>query len=228
MPTTDHCSSTDVEVCSYDLEGKNQLDSQPLEANDVHQFTAIPGLLFLHTNKGITLLHPGTLEPVMIHAEDSTSRAATEDSIPYQFKVEDAHFSVVKVWDVEGCESGKDGLTHTLPTEGDTKEADLTSSEARQQPPFQEVHNSNKVSPSAHSSVEEATKSPLALERGKEAVDVGIQNSGSISHKVASSAEDHGGFRTNSDQLEFGSCLAAFSVNNRLLVIKTAPRWVKS
>ena len=50
----------------------------------------------------MALLHLRTLEPA---TEESTTGTAGEDSIPYQFKVEDARFSIVKVWEVEGCES---------------------------------------------------------------------------------------------------------------------------
>ena len=61
----------------------------------------------VHTNKGVALLHPGTLEPIKIEIEGHThDESAADDGkkMMYQFNVEESKFSVVKVWDVESCE----------------------------------------------------------------------------------------------------------------------------
>ena len=98
-------SSTDVEVFSYDLTGRNNHRSRPLEANSIRKFTSIPGLILLHTNKGVALLHPGTLELIKMELKGHTHGAHGGDGggkvLQYQFNVEEALFSVVKVWDVE-------------------------------------------------------------------------------------------------------------------------------
>ena len=102
-------SSTDIEVSSYDVAGKNKRRSQPLKANDIKKFTSIPGLILLHTNKGVALLHPGTLELIKMELEGHAHEANDDDgggggeNVQYQFNVKEAMFSVVKVWDVESC-----------------------------------------------------------------------------------------------------------------------------
>ena len=85
---------------------KENKTSQSLIADSVHLLTSIPGLLLLHTNRGVALLHPGTLETITIRGKELASAESHEDTIPYQFNVEDVHFEIVKVWDVSGCGSG--------------------------------------------------------------------------------------------------------------------------
>ena len=100
-------SSTNVQVFHYNLTGKHKCKSHPLKANSIKKFTSIPGLLLLHTNKGVALLHPGMLELIKMELKGSTYEAAGDgdggEDMQYQFDVEDALFSVVKVWDVESC-----------------------------------------------------------------------------------------------------------------------------
>ena len=90
----------------YNLTGKYKCESHPLKANSIKKFTSIPGLLLLHTNKGVALLHPGTLELIKVELKGSTNEATDDGGggadVQYQFNVE-ALFSVVKVWDVESC-----------------------------------------------------------------------------------------------------------------------------
>ena len=101
------CSSASVQVFRYNLTGRYKCKSHPLKANGIKEFTSIPGLLLLHTNKGVALLHPGTLELVKVELKRSTHEAAGDggggEDVQYQFNVEEALFSIVKVWDVESC-----------------------------------------------------------------------------------------------------------------------------
>jgi hypothetical protein len=103
------CSSTDVEVISYNLTGRNKCKSRTLKANSIKKFTSLPGLLLLHTNKGVALLHPGTLELIKVELKGSTHGATGDggggegEDVKYQFNIEEALFSVVKVWGVERC-----------------------------------------------------------------------------------------------------------------------------
>ena len=55
----------------------------------------------------MALLHPGTLELIKVELKVSIHETAGDggegEDVQYQFNVEDALFSVVKVWDVESC-----------------------------------------------------------------------------------------------------------------------------
>ena len=184
--------STDVEVYSYNLEGENEYKSGQFEANKVLKFTAIPGLLFLHTNRGLALINPGTLCLELIQIEGSTTTLSTPgDSAEYTFKIDGVHFSILKVWNVgtdreESADqtSEKEDLSETVRSPSDSQEEE---GELYELPP----NEGGEID------------APL---------DLGAWSS-------------DGGWKSGSE-FEFGSCVAAFTVKNRLLVVKVKPRCV--
>ena len=200
------------------MKGEDKIKSKPLEANFVHQFTAIPGLLFLNTDKGVALLDPETLEPVDIKAEDPTSMAIAGDTVQYQFKVDDVHFSVLKVWQVVAYSRSCSLNEEDHGVQNDNFEskgaAELVLSENEDLTSTQSQHSyKGAVGNLTTLSTEDNSDGYVHKRDLESAHDVGI----------SSSADSE----TNLRDLGFGSCMAAFTVDNRLIVIKVESRYIK-
>lgn len=92
--------------------------SLPISTSSVNSLSAVPGLLFLHTTHGLSLLHPSTLTAVDIVGlqidQGQSSTDSLEDNLSYQFGVrEDLLFSVLKVWDVGHADAHEDSSKTT-------------------------------------------------------------------------------------------------------------------
>lgn len=116
-----------TQVYSCDLQGKDHLTSLPINAPFITKLVAVPGLLFVHTVRGLSLLHPYTLTPVEIvglNSESSkeeteqelSSASSSEKPIIQQFEVEEALFGVLKIWDDEFVASKEEDLKASSPS----------------------------------------------------------------------------------------------------------------
>ena len=197
-----HFSTSDsfIAVVSYDLKGQEKQRSQNLKAAKVHQFTAIPGLLMVHTNKGVALLHPETLEVIDIEIKESSSPASDDGVIHYQFEGDDTHFSVVQVWDIKlsHCNDNRTSLDSGTATTPDVP---------------------SQHSPSGADANDSLTITPVATGNS-------VTTEGQSSSKgMVTTAEDGRGLvESDVGPFDYGSCRAAFTVDNRLLVVKVEPR----
>ena len=185
------------------MKGREQQQSQTLKASEVHQFTAIPGLLMIHTNKGVALLHPETLEVIDIEIKGSSSPAPDDGVIHYQFEVDKAHFDVVKVWDIRHSQCG--GVPNTTRTRTDLKTTmalDVPSSEV----PSGDDDMNDLLAPVI-------TGDSVATECQR-----------TLRGVVTTTNGGKGCIESDVHQVDYGSCLAAFAVDNRLLVVRVEPR----
>lgn len=105
----------EMEVCSFcpcleDAdEDSEELVSPPFKVQGTTTVVPVPGIVFVHTTAGLSLLHPGSLEPLEI--TDLQDRGAgqqrsteEEDQNPQiQLKGAEMFFNLVRVYDIEGC-----------------------------------------------------------------------------------------------------------------------------
>ena len=194
------------------MKGEDEFKSQPYELVDVHNFAAVPGLLLLHTSKGVALLDPKTLDPVKIEALDSIFTTTAVDSRQYQFKVKDADFSIVKVWDIVTYNAPHKkekavGSDDTMSTGATDLNAD--SSESKPSPSMCTQENLTMLSATAPLPLADQTISEICTSK-----------SGVLRKETNSNRDIH---RKETD-FGFGSCVFAFTINNRLLVVKVESR----
>lgn len=105
--------SNRTEVYSCDLHCKDYHNSPHINASSITNLIAVPGLLFVHTIHGLSLLDPCTLNPVEIKDLVSESSVSDQDQDPvaerkfsYQFEVEEPVFNLLRVWD-DDCVASK-------------------------------------------------------------------------------------------------------------------------
>ena len=204
------CSSTEVEIFSYDLTGRNKQKSRPLNANSIREFTSIPGLVLLHTDKGVALLHPGTLELIKMELKGHThgaQGAGGREEVQYQFNVEEALFSVVKVWDVEtsvnddkSVNGGKASLSLSLW---------LCCS-------YNFICDIVIIPSFIITGVSSDHRDQSAISSSTSAPDSTEDND----------SDDDSDSTADLSGVDFGSCVAAFTVNDRLMIIRTQHRSV--
>ncbi len=86
-----------VYSCDTNLENVSFYNNFP-SSTVIKALTPVPGLLLVHSNNGIVLLHPQSLNPVNIHGLASSEE---NEQTMFQFAVVDSVFSVLKVWDIQ-------------------------------------------------------------------------------------------------------------------------------
>ena len=161
----------------------------------------------LHTNKGVALLHPETLDVIDIEIKGSSSPVSDDGVIHYQFEVDDAHFNVVKVWDIRHshCNDSLD-TTRTSLESRTTTAVDRPSSEAQHTPSDDSTNDSLTPVVTGDSVATEGQSSLKGM-------------------ATTVTAEDRRGLvESGAGPFDYGSCRVAFTVDNRLLVVKVEPR----
>ena len=84
------------------LSPESKLQSIPFQSITISDIVPVPGLLCVHTPHGLCLLHPGSLQPVIVEGLEGVASPDPADLNPHiQFKGDNPMFQVVKVYDVE-------------------------------------------------------------------------------------------------------------------------------
>ena len=190
-----------AEILSYNTELKEQLTSVISNATELAGATPVPGLLFVHTSTGLSLLHPGSLEPVRIkHLEAELEQPRDQDDQnQIQFKGSELFFRIIKVYDIEGCLQNSDspdieaGISTTTSGSGMESGQMDASTEASDHGIPQE--NASRASEDEEQANTETDGREITLEMKK-----------------------HLG------SCDFGSCKVAFIINNRLIILHVPHR----
>ena len=188
-----------AEIHSYNTELKDQLTVVISKARELTEVVPVPGLLFVHTPAGLSLLHPGSLEPVVIkHLEIESEQSRVEDKHDQiQFEESELFFKVIKVYDIEGC------VQHpgSSDTEASIGANPATSSSGREDQPSDGPGNQERPQLDSSKASEEEQADAETDDQ-----EITIEKKRSLG------------------LCDFGSCKVAFFINNRLIVLHV-PHW---
>ena len=193
-------------MLSFDtqLNPESMLASVPFQSTTILDIIPVPGLLLVHTPKGVCLLHPGRLQPVTIEGLKEVAPDPADLNPHIQFKGNDMIFQVLKVYNVERqC----------------TEEV-----VAKHRSGYSEGQEVESVSPAGDTLEEEGLQTrPGQCETLRE----GERTSSDDGAEVATEAEKiegEAGCEERRDSVDFGSCYVAFTINDRLLVLAVSHR----
>ena len=192
-------------MLSFDtqLNPESMLSSVPFQSTTILDVIPVPGLLLVHTPKGVCLLHPGSLQPVTIEGLKEAAPDPADLNTHIQFKGNDMIFQVLKVYNVERQCTEEVVAKHRSEYSGG-----------------QEVES---VSPAGDTLKEGLQTRPGQCETLRE----GERTSGDDGAEVTTEAEKiegEAGCEERRDAMDFGSCYVAFTINNRLLVLAVSHR----
>ena len=188
-----------AEIYSYNTESQDRLTSVVPNATQLTEVVPVPGLLFVHTPTGLSLLHPGSLEPVGIkHLVTESEQSRDKDNQEQvQFPESELFFKVVKVYDIEGCVQNPTSSVIEASVGADTAASRSGTEDQQRSGP------GDQGSPQV-----DASRAPE-----EEQADTETNNQEITAEK-----------KKCLGSCDFGSCKVAFIINNRLIVLHV-PHW---
>lgn len=186
------------------LSPESMLSSVPFQSTTILDIIPVPGLLLVHTPKGLCLLDPGSLQPVTIEGLKEAAPDPADLNPHIQFKGNDMIFQVLKVYNVERpC----------------TEEV-----VAKHRSEYSEEQEVESVSPAGDTPEEEGLQTrPGQCETLREGERTSSDNGAEFTTEAVKT-EGEAGCKERRDSTDFGSCYVAFAINNRLLVLAVSHR----
>lgn len=184
-------------VSSYSTSIEDEVALNPFRSLQFTHVLPVPGLLFVHTQEGTSLLHPGSLRPVAIDGlNDRPQQPSQNDPQSYlQFRGAEMTFTIVKVYNIEPCLDSTDQSPPMVARGGDSDGEQKFTHELKQEAQSSEGGD--------HSKAVESSEINAAESSGKD-------------------HEQHDDPEARMQSLglcDFGSCHVAFTLNNRLIVL---------